>query len=248
MLAAQLHNKMRRAFEDKEDVLTSSLFALLRYLPRDLASYLLTKWADIPIQQGPVEVAFWPSYPTPSIFGIFIGSSDRGETEPDVVIRTGEWLVVVEVKYLSHLDPAYDQLGREFAIGYELAEREGRHFRLLVVTADVLPPRPGGLDLVTGIQCALTEVRHDKGRVSDEMIASVPLSLQWTSWHRIYDTLLRTTARPDAPVHSRRLLEDARALLELRGLRPYSIAPLARAMNRWDRVGIPDDAWRSPMS
>ena len=80
------------------------------------------------------------------------------------------------------------------------------------------------------------------------MIASVPPSLQWSSWHRIYETLSRTTARPDAPAHSRRLLQDARALMELRGLRPYSIAPLAHAMNRWDHIGIPDYVWRSPMS
>jgi hypothetical protein len=48
MLSARLRHKVPREFEGMEDVLTSSVFALLRTLPRCLASYLLTKWADVP--------------------------------------------------------------------------------------------------------------------------------------------------------------------------------------------------------
>jgi hypothetical protein len=236
-----------------EDVLTSSVFALLRYLPRSLASYLLTRWADVPFQPDPPAVDFWPQYSTPAGFGIFLGSADqeeipdRGETEPDVVIRTDEWLIFVEVKYRSHLDPAYDQLARELAIGHRLAKEEGRRFRLLVVTADVLRPRPGGQELVVGTQRALARVRDAGGDVTTEMIAAVPPALRWISWQRVYRSLARTASRPDVSPHHRRLLEDTRALLELRGLRPYSARPLARAMERWERAGIPDDAWRSPM-
>jgi hypothetical protein len=258
MLVAQLHHKVPLQVEEMEDVLTSSVFALLRYLPRPLASALLARWTYVPLQPDMPVVDFWPRYPTPMGFGIFLDGAraeprDRGETEPDVVIRTAEWLVLVEVKYRSHLDPAYDQLGRELAIGHRLAKEEGRRLRLLVVTADVLRPRPGGQDLVVGTQRALARVRDGGGSVTTEMIASVPVALRWISWQRIYKALARTAAHSDGAAqlevsaHHRRLLEDTCALLELRGLRPYSARRLARAMARWDRAAIPDNAWRSPM-
>jgi hypothetical protein len=253
MLLAQLHHKVPLHVEDMEDVLTSSVFALLRYLPPPLASYLLAKWADIPLQPAPLVVEFWPQYPTPPGFGVFLDASaraepcNRGETEPDVVIRTDEWLVLVEVKYRSHLDPAYDQLGRELAIGHRLAKEESRRLRLLVVTADVLRPRPGGQDLVVGTQRALARVRDAGGSVTGEMIASVPVALRWISWQRVYKSLSRPAARADVSPHHRRLLEDICRLLELRGLRPYSARPLARAMERWDRAAISENAWRWPI-
>jgi hypothetical protein len=66
MLSARLRHKVPREFEGMEDVLTSSVFALLRTLPRCLASYLLTKWADVPPQPDPPQVDFWPCHPTPA--------------------------------------------------------------------------------------------------------------------------------------------------------------------------------------
>jgi hypothetical protein len=80
------------------------------------------------------------------------------------------------------------------------------------------------------------------------MIEAVTAALRWTSWQRVYRSLSRAAARPDLSAGHQRLLEDTCALLELRGLRPYSARPLARAMERWARTGIPAHAWRSPMS
>lgn len=244
MLPAQLHRKVPLQFEGMEDVLTSSIFGVLRYVPGGLARRLLRLWADVPLTSDLPAVVFWPRYPTPAGFMIFLDGagvgedSSRGDTEPDVVIRTGEWLVLVEVKYRSQLDSAYDQLGREFAIGYRLAEREGRRFRLLVVTADVLPPRPEGVDLTKGLRLALGQVLDIGGGVSEEMIESVPTALRWVSWQGIYRTLSRSCGLPHVSPHNRRLLGDACNLLELRGLKPYSTKLLMRAMNDWDRSGI----------
>lgn len=253
MLPAQIYHKVPSDFEGMEDVLTSSVFALLRYLPAQLACHLLTKWAKIPVQRDWPEVDFWPRYPTPAGFHIFIDTSkskdqiDRGRTEPDVMIRTQEWLVLVEVKYQSHLDPAYDQLSREFAIGYRLAKDEGRRFRLLVVTANTLEPRPGGVELKTGVRQALTQVRDAGGSITQEMIASVPDSLRWTSWHQVYKTVARISATPYVAEHNRQLLGDVCQLLEMRGLKPYTSRPLADVMKHWESVGIPEDAWRLPI-
>jgi hypothetical protein len=77
MLPAQLHHKVPRGFEGMEDVLTSRVFALLRYLPHPLAPYLLGRWAyglfqpdplrPNPLQPDASRVDFWPSYPTPAV-------------------------------------------------------------------------------------------------------------------------------------------------------------------------------------
>ena len=162
MLLAQLHRKVPSEFEGIEDVLTSSAFALLKYLPDQLACKLLAKWADIPPGQARPQLEFWPHYPTPPGFpspGVEAEQDElttRGDTEPDVVIRTQDWLLLVEVKYRSPLDDAYDQLGREFAIGYRLAEQEALPFKMLVITAHTLPPKPAGIDLTDGLQQALS--------------------------------------------------------------------------------------------
>lgn len=254
MLSAQLSHKVPTEFEGMEDVLTSSVFALLRYLPAHLACHLLSRWAKIPVQQGQPEVDFWPRYPTPAGFGVFLDLAEqeeplgRGDTEPDVVIRTPEWLVLVEVKYQSHLDHDYDQLGREFAIGYRQANREGLDFRLLVLTANALEPRPAGIELKTGVQQALSKVLEMDGDVIEGMISSVPDALRWINWQRVYRSLSQTSAVPYIAEHNRRLLEDTCQLLGMRGLKPYSSRPLLEAMKRWDRADIADEAWRLPMS
>lgn len=72
MLLAQLHHKVPRGFEGMEDVLTSRVFALLRYLPHPLAPYLLGRWACAllppdPLQPDASRVDFWPRYPTPAV-------------------------------------------------------------------------------------------------------------------------------------------------------------------------------------
>lgn len=254
MLSAQLSHKVPTEFERMEDVLTSSVFALLRYLPAHLACHLLTRWAKIPVQQGQPQIDFWPRYPTPVGFDIFLDVAEqeeppnRGDTEPDVVIRTPEWFVVVEVKYQSHLDHDYDQLGREFAIGYRQATRDGLDFRLLVVTANALEPRPAGIALRTGVQQALRKVLERDGDVPGGMISSVPDALRWISWQQVYRILSQTTAVPYIAEHNRHLLGDTCRLLEMRGLKPYSSRHLFEAMKRWDRADIADEAWRLPMN
>jgi hypothetical protein len=73
MLSARLRHKVPREFEGMEDVLTSSVFALLRTLSRPLASCLLARWAyglfqPNPLQPDPPQVDFWPCHATPAGF------------------------------------------------------------------------------------------------------------------------------------------------------------------------------------
>jgi hypothetical protein len=55
MLPAQRHHEVPVDVEDMEDVLTSSVFALLRHLLGPLASYLLGRWAYGLLPSNPLQ-------------------------------------------------------------------------------------------------------------------------------------------------------------------------------------------------
>ncbi len=254
MLLAQLHRKVPSEFEGMEDVLTSNTFGLFRYLPTQLACELLAEFADIPLPQDPPNLKLWPRYPTPPGFRGLIDTAKaevsikRGDTEPDVVITTEDWLILVEAKYRSPLDDAYDQLGREFVIGYQLAQVENRHFKLLVVTAHAQQPTPAGIDLKAGLKNALAAASTGLGDEAAEMIAAVPTSLCWSNWQHLYKILLTTHDKSNTPNNVQRLLEDVCLLLELRGLKPYDSRPMVRALDKWTEAGIPDELWSLPVA
>jgi hypothetical protein len=252
MLQAQIHHKVPRDFEGMEDVLTSSTIGLLSYLPGALAAAVVAELAQIPVADVAIGVELWPSHATPPGFRRSAhpdddseeGDSARGDTEPDAVIRCGGWLVMLEAKYHSPLDEEYNQLGREFAIGFNEARRNGLHPGLLVLTAHILPPTPGGVSLVEGVQRAL---ENTEGAAPVDMVAAVPDSLRWANWQRFYGILKRKASDPGHEPHTRRLLEDACKILELHGLVPYDGAGIEEAMLKWQSSGIPGEAWASPL-
>jgi len=124
VLPSKLHETVldgpQSTWRDVEDILTSDFFGVLDYLPRKpfLASFvahvaLLNPQVETPAVDGidwdASYFLFWPRIPM------------RGEnTEPDVVIVTGKWVLVIEVKLDSALGT--DQPQREFAVGKILAE------------------------------------------------------------------------------------------------------------------------------
>jgi hypothetical protein len=255
MLLAQLRRKVPIEFEGMEDVLTSSVLGLLKYLPDQIACALLAEFAAIPPSQGPLQLELWPRYPTPPGFPCPTAKTEqeeesvsRGDTEPDAMITAKNWLVLMEAKYRSPLDETYDQLGREFAVGYQLAKETGRRFRLLVITGHTLQPTPAGLDLVTGVRSALTAASAGLGDAAAEMIAAVPDSLRWTNWQGLYEILLAVCGNQNNQDHIRQLLGDVCQLLELRGLKPYDSRPIARAQIQWEEAGIPDEMWSLPIA
>ncbi|MBM4026672.1 MAG: hypothetical protein FJ280_14910, partial [Planctomycetes bacterium] len=127
VLPSKLHETVldgpQSTWRDVEDILTSDFFGVLDYLPRKpfLASFvahvaLLNPQVETPAVDGidwdASYFLFWPRIPM------------RGEnTEPDVVIVTGKWVLVIEVKLDSALGT--DQPQREFAVGKILAEDRG---------------------------------------------------------------------------------------------------------------------------
>jgi hypothetical protein len=252
MLQAQLQHKVPREFEGMEDVLTSSTIGLLGYLPGALAAEVVAKLADIRIEDESVEVALWPSYVTPAGFRISGNLNDdpdevhsaRGRTEPDAVLSGRGWLVLVEAKYHSSLDEEYDQLGREFLVGLDKAKENGLSYRLLVVTAHTLEPRPTGVSLVDGVKVAVAKAQGDR---APETAGAVPASLRWTNWQRLYGILKHEAGNQDRERYTRSLLDDACKLLELHGLVPYDGEAIQETMWRWQGSGIPEEDWRSPL-
>jgi hypothetical protein len=230
-----------------EDVLTSSILGFIKYLSDELASSLLSAFAGLSELSGTPEIELWPRFPTPAGFGGLTAPPDagedalpRGDTEPDAVITVDDWLVFVEAKYRSTLDRDYDQLGREYVIGYRQALADGRRFRLLVVTAQVCAPTPAGIDLVEGVKQVLRRNCSSLPVDVATLIDSVPSALHWTNWQAMYSLLSRLLERQSLPDNTLRLISDMCRLLELRGLRPYSIEPLERAMAAWESGAGPD--------
>lgn len=256
MLQAQIHHKIPREFEGMEDVLTSSTIGLLSYLPSPLAAAIVAELARIQPENESVETALWPTYATPPGFRTSAhpddGSADsseendsvRGRTEPDAVLSGAGWLVVLEAKYHSPLDEEYDQLGREFTIGFNEAKRNGLQYRLLVLTAHTLEPKPAGESLVQGVRKA---VARSQSAGAADIVAAVPDSLRWTNWQRLYLILRKAAADQGYPAHTHRLLADACTVLELHGLVPYDGMRIESVMVRWRSSGIPAEAWTSSL-
>ena len=77
MYIAELHGKLSRDNENKEDILTSNVFSFFKYAPRDIFLYRFVTGVlglDITKEEArDAEFRFWPSY--------------EDHTEPDVVMK-----------------------------------------------------------------------------------------------------------------------------------------------------------------
>ena len=102
VLKTQLHSKLNlshlRRWQDSEDILTGDFFGALDYLPRQpyLREFLervehlneRVGWFELDrVDWEKVEMLFWQRCP---------GHDDS--TEPDVVLVSNRWVIVVEVK------------------------------------------------------------------------------------------------------------------------------------------------------
>jgi hypothetical protein len=125
-----------------EDALTSAVFGRLRYLP----SSVLGRWLDTATPYSPgdnverpwstgltPEYSFWPTWP----------DSDRERVEPDLLLRYGDSLVVVEAKLWSGKSGTRDQLARQWSVGVAHLGQTMRSARLaahIYLTAHLTSP------------------------------------------------------------------------------------------------------------
>ena len=128
MLKTQIHSKLNlshlRRWQDSEDILTSDFFGVLDYLPREpyLRDFLesvehlnergVGRFELDRVDWENVEVLFWPTCP---------GHDDS--TEPDLILASNQWIIVVEVKLGSGF--GQDQSWREYLLGKQIADNRG---------------------------------------------------------------------------------------------------------------------------
>ncbi len=126
MLKAQIRSKLCQfslELADKEDILTGDFFGVLDYLPRQpylhefLESVCALNHARGRFELGrvdwqSVEMRFWPRYQV-----------HDDTTEPDVVLLSDHWIIVIEVKLGSGL--GRNQPWREYLVGQYLAQERG---------------------------------------------------------------------------------------------------------------------------
>ena len=126
MLKAELRAKMFQLDPDwarVEDILTGDFFGALDYLPRDpFLSYFLERVVALNATAQPPELSqvdwsnvallFWPRV-----------QLDEEQVEPDVVVISNRWILVIEVKLDSGL--GVRQPWREYQAGKSIAREHG---------------------------------------------------------------------------------------------------------------------------
>jgi hypothetical protein len=128
MYLAEIHGKLSRENENKEDILTSNVFSFFKYANREIFLYRFLKYLGLnvtPQDAARSEFSFWPSYPD--------------GTQPDLVIMVGDYYLLVEAKYHSKFGQESNrrkaQLVREIEGGAFEAKSLGKIFKIIPVTA-----------------------------------------------------------------------------------------------------------------
>jgi hypothetical protein len=208
MIRAWLGGKLSREQENLEDLLTSTVFGLLQYVPEsDGLLPFLAKARDregrdplSSLAKGTrAEYLFWPRW------------DEKGGTvcEPDLLIQIENddtrVDVIVEVKFRSgksggggavHGRPS-DQLAREWAAWWAWPERTAKSGILVYLTADFAIPRG-----------ELSQSSEDAGRIE----GLPPLEPCWLSWRQLRDVVPEEGEEKGGA--SERILADIRRLLD----------------------------------
>jgi hypothetical protein len=182
-------------YVDAEDPLTASIFESIEVMDRDLVLGEVLRQATgdefTPQELANAKFFYWMR--DVEAFG------DR--TEPDVVIRVGDTLYLLEAKYLSGLGEGTDkgQLQREWDGGMGLKDKWGlSRFRLLCVVGDV---------------STLDDIHHFEEGTGHDVYR-----LQWQDIHRIMASIVES---PDIDAGDRILATRCKALLERRKMASF---------------------------
>ena len=226
MTIAEIHGKISSSGSNisdrREDLLTSDVFGCLRYIPFDKGFQKILTQAQLYIDQkkllgidnsdGNVCVEFWPRL--------------ENNSEPDVLIRKGDHLIMIEVKYLSgksgHYEPnqdsedsmeaaSSDQLARLFR---GLMGNKGNYPRrsLIYLTAHRILPQN---DIEAGCK-ELDELSDDNRHEYND-------NVYWLSWFEVYKTVDRLLDESSEirDKYWRIVLSDIKELLNRKSLRQF---------------------------
>lgn len=204
MLAAERNGKAA-LFASSEDIVTSTVFGLVRYLPWQLGlGRVLQLLLDGPMPRAPAELFFWPP----------------GEgVEADLVIESPEAVALFEVKLDASFGP--QQLGREWAwLCRRVRERprtldgETVSGRRVLATITRRALSPGELR---------RQVVADLKELGSTELPPAPNEVRAVTWLELGDWLLSDPVGFAEP-HVSALLEDIEYFLRSRGLRTAPFA------------------------
>lgn len=129
MYLAEIHGKLSRENENKEDILTSNVFSFFKYTDRVTFFKPFLQRLGLVVSAEEVKSAlftFWPTF--------------EDGTEPDLVIKVGKYYILVEAKYHSGFGQETKehkhQLIREVKGGADAANTSGLNFIIVTVTSD----------------------------------------------------------------------------------------------------------------
>jgi len=215
MYLAELHGKLSRNVEHKEDILTSNVFSFFKYARRDLfLKRYLEKILDTNFtvdELNDANFVFWPSY-------------DDG-TEPDLVLVVGSYYLLIEAKYFSDFGKETaerkDQITREIEGGSIEAKRLGKRFRLVAVTADSV-------------------FRKEK---FSHLISDLPVRFRWTNWQAVAFLLEGVLAGQHGLAHHELChAQDLLNLLDRKNLRSFGGFNLEGHFTRYDQIYFDADS------
>lgn len=223
-----------------EDLLTSDFFGtMLCYLPAVLllkpfledvarknphAQAFASLVGSLP--SDPIDVEFWPHFP----LSMKVPGWTQEDIEPDMLIRLPDGgYLLIEAKFRSAVDP--EQLAREFIVGQAKFGLE--RFFLLLITADLVPPRIGPVrekvqDYIAGRVASITGLRADE--IAERVV--------WTNWQAgagLAQSLPDRINALDLPATAQapflRIAEDLLEVLKLRELGPFQRLEYQRLIN-----------------
>jgi hypothetical protein len=129
MYLAEIHGKLSRENENKEDILTSNVFSFFKYSDRNTFFKPFLQKLGLEVSERDAKNAiftFWPTF--------------EDGTEPDLVIKVGKYYILVEAKYHSgfgqEVGDRKHQLVREVKGGANKANSLGLTFIIVTVTSD----------------------------------------------------------------------------------------------------------------
>lgn len=193
MYIAEIKGKLSQQQENQEDILTSNVFSLLKYAPREVFLHTFLNRLGFKVSREEAKKArfhFWPGY------------EDR--TEPDLVIVVGSYYLLFEAKLHSgfgkETEDLDSQLRRELDQGQKVAKQRDLEGHLIAVTA-----------------------HYSYLHFLKELTSVSKNELIWVNWHRIgllLEEILES--KPDISREIISFANDLHELLLTKNLRRFS--------------------------
>ncbi|RLD97778.1 MAG: hypothetical protein DRI92_05055 [Aquificota bacterium] len=226
MIEALIKGKLSHDLENMEDILTSNVFGLIKYLPPKLLLFPFLRVAktikgDLPLKTISDDLSsqliFWP----------FLNETNCRPCEPDLLLNlsdgTGKtrYSILIEAKFHSgkssypdSSDFPNDQLAREYDNLQKYSENVGSIPVLIYLTADYGMPRGS-------IEESISEYTAKRGNTP---------TIAWISWQHLNSIIGDTTGHDQYG----EMIRDISSLLTKLGLDLFKGAPALEPYNlRW---------------